>query len=67
MTGNETKSGGRNAPSAKTTSDNPAPIRQSSEQERMAPSVLEKDLVTPIGKSGVRISGDKRSKPRTKE
>ncbi|WP_411905521.1 hypothetical protein [Rhizobium mayense] len=67
MTGKETKSGGPNTPSGKITSDNPASIRQSSEQEGMAPTVLEKDLVTPIGKSGVRISKNDRSKPGTQE
>ncbi|MDK4715334.1 MULTISPECIES: hypothetical protein [unclassified Rhizobium] len=67
MTGKETKSDDPNTPSRKTTSDNPAPIQQSSEQEGMAPTVLEKDLVTPIGKSGVRISRNDRGKPRAKE
>lgn len=67
MADSEAKSGGRNSPSGKNAFRNPAPVRQSSEQEGMAPNVFEKERVTPIGKPGVRVSEDNRIKSRSKE
>ncbi|MBY5400772.1 hypothetical protein [Rhizobium leguminosarum] len=36
------------------------PIRESSEQQGMAPSVFDKDRVMPIGKPGVRVKDHKK-------